>query len=218
MLAVTAIFGLAAAACDKSSSSPGKEEKDQTELPQVRIHPSNPDLLYTWVDSEGHFRDTQKPSDIPENRRSQVIVTDLTRKPSERRASRVVIVADLTATPTEAGYPYTTVSRYDKGWTQAKALTPPLPEIKDDGKNSVVLYSIPGCSVCVMAKKFLLNRGTSFMEKDIEADQNAEAEMMRLLRLNGLEFRGVPVITVGPEVLPGYDPNRLETLLRRQGK
>jgi glutaredoxin-like YruB-family protein len=71
----------------------------------------------------------------------------------------------------------------------------------------VVLYSQPGCPPCFAAKRFLASRNVVFEYKDVQADPAALRELM------SLNSRSTPTIVVGDEVMVGFDPDRLETLL-----
>jgi len=71
----------------------------------------------------------------------------------------------------------------------------------------VLLYSQPGCPPCFAAKQFLKERQVAFEYKDVQADP---AALQELLDLNS---RSTPTIVVGNEVMIGFDPERLETLL-----
>ena len=72
----------------------------------------------------------------------------------------------------------------------------------------VVLYSQPGCPPCVAAKAFLAARNIPFEYKDVQADP---AALRELLELNS---SSTPTIVVGDEVMIGFEPNRLESLLK----
>ncbi|HUY81868.1 MAG TPA: glutaredoxin family protein [Acidobacteriaceae bacterium] len=72
----------------------------------------------------------------------------------------------------------------------------------------VILYSQPGCPPCFAAKKFLTARNIPFEYKDVQADPAALRELVRL------NSRSTPTIVVGDEVMIGFDPERLETLLK----
>lgn len=74
----------------------------------------------------------------------------------------------------------------------------------------VVLYSQPGCPPCFAAKRFLASRNVAFEYKDVQADP---AALRELIELNS---RSTPTIVVGDEVMVGFDPDRLETLLAAQ--
>jgi glutaredoxin-like YruB-family protein len=71
----------------------------------------------------------------------------------------------------------------------------------------VVLYSQPGCPPCFAAKHFFASRNVSFEYKDVQADPVALGE------LTALGSRSTPTIVVGDEVMIGFDPERLESLL-----
>jgi glutaredoxin 3 len=62
-----------------------------------------------------------------------------------------------------------------------------------------------------LAKEFLSQRGVAFKEYDVAADSQAA---YRMIRLSGQ--RGVPVITVGDDVVIGFDRPRLEQLLSQR--
>lgn len=72
----------------------------------------------------------------------------------------------------------------------------------------VILYSQPGCPPCFAAKQFLIARNIPFEYKDVKADTGALRELARL------NSRSTPTIVVGEEVMVGFDPERLESLLR----
>ncbi len=61
---------------------------------------------------------------------------------------------------------------------------------------------------CRQAKEFLRSEGVTF--EDINVMENVEARQ-DLIRLTGQ--MGVPVITVGEEVVRGFDKARLKSLL-----
>ncbi len=63
-----------------------------------------------------------------------------------------------------------------------------------------------------MAKEFLSQKGVPYQEKDVSRDRAAAQEMVRR---SGQQ--GVPVITVGDEVIVGFDRPRLEQALAWRG-
>jgi glutaredoxin len=69
----------------------------------------------------------------------------------------------------------------------------------------VILYSQPGCPPCYAAKQFLTARGVPFEYKDVQA----------LGELLALKSRSTPTLVVDGEVMIGFDPERLETMLAR---
>jgi glutaredoxin-like YruB-family protein len=72
----------------------------------------------------------------------------------------------------------------------------------------VILYSQPGCPPCYAAKQFLTAHNIPFEYKDVTTDS---AAMRELVKLNS---RSTPTIVVGDEVMIGFDPERLESILK----
>lgn len=72
----------------------------------------------------------------------------------------------------------------------------------------VILYSQPGCAPCFAARTFLLSRKVPFEYKDVQADPQAFRELM------DLGSRSTPTLLVGAEVMIGFDPERLDAMLR----
>lgn len=72
----------------------------------------------------------------------------------------------------------------------------------------VILYSQPGCPPCFAAKQFLTARNIPFEYKDVTADHGALRELVRL------KSSTTPTIVVGEEVMIGFDPEKLERMLK----
>lgn len=72
----------------------------------------------------------------------------------------------------------------------------------------VILYSQPGCAPCFAARMFLKSRAISFEYKDVQASPDALRELMEL------GSRSTPTLLVGTEVLIGFDPEKLDTMLQ----
>ena len=73
------------------------------------------------------------------------------------------------------------------------------------------LYTAPGCGHCRQLKAHLQRLKLSFLELDISRNRRAHNDWQRL------GARGVPVLLVGDKRLDGYDPKRLDKLLREAG-
>lgn len=78
---------------------------------------------------------------------------------------------------------------------------------------NVTVYTTPTCGWCAKTKQYLSQRGVPFREVDVSRDRAAAEEMVR--RSGQM---GVPVITVGDQVVVGFDVKRLESLLRTAGR
>ena len=72
----------------------------------------------------------------------------------------------------------------------------------------ITIYSLPTCSHCIAAKKYLNDHGITY--KDINIAGNREA-INEIVRLSGQKI--VPVITCGTDVMSGYDESRLQQIV-----
>ena len=73
---------------------------------------------------------------------------------------------------------------------------------------NVVIYTTPTWPHCHRAKEYLSQKGISFTEYDVAADREKAKEMIQKSKQ-----MGVPVIIVGDEILVGFNPAKLDTLL-----
>ena len=80
----------------------------------------------------------------------------------------------------------------------AEAVRGPI-DYTPERAGAVTLYGTEWCGYCTRTKKFLDAKGIPFIELDIEKSAEASAEFYRL------GGRGVPVVTVGDQVIHGYN-------------
>ena len=80
---------------------------------------------------------------------------------------------------------------------------------------SVTLYMTRWCGYCRKARSLLKGMNVKFEEKDIEKDQGALMEMMRYAEDAGIEVTGVPVLRIGSQMVVGYNPQRIESLVAK---
>ena len=73
---------------------------------------------------------------------------------------------------------------------------------------NVIVYSTPTCPYCVMAKRYLSERGVKYEDVDVAADQSRALEM-----LTKTGQMGVPVLDIGGEVIVGFDRNAIDYAL-----
>ena len=79
--------------------------------------------------------------------------------------------------------------------------------------SGVTIYTTEWCGVCKRAKAFFQQNGVPFREWDVE---KTEYGALKFKQLGG---SGVPVITVGPEKMMGFDASRFMALWKNtQGK
>lgn len=77
-----------------------------------------------------------------------------------------------------------------------------------DGLTAKV-YSTPSCPYCVMAKRYLLQKGVQVQDIDVSQDSAAAMEMVQ--RTGQM---GVPVVELSGELIVGFDRQRIDALLR----
>lgn len=75
----------------------------------------------------------------------------------------------------------------------------------------VMLFTAKNCSPCVTARDYLTKRGVPFAERTIETQDDA-TEFKRLTRAEG-----VPVATLGTQVLIAFDPTEWDNLFDATG-
>lgn len=76
-------------------------------------------------------------------------------------------------------------------------------------EGDVVLYATSWCGYCRKTRELLAEQGVRYVEYDIE---KSDEGLRQYEMLNG---NGVPVLTVGREVVHGFDENRIRDLLKR---
>jgi glutaredoxin-like YruB-family protein len=72
----------------------------------------------------------------------------------------------------------------------------------------VTIYSTPSCHFCHMAKEFFKEKGVSYEDVDVAADQARRAEMVDLTGQ-----LGVPVIRIENDVIIGFNKPKIAELL-----
>lgn len=180
--------------------------------PKLSLAKDRKDLLFTYVDAEGKLHDVDAADKVPEDRRKQVLVRDLSKGAEEVRADQYVFVADLTREDNGA-WPYAVVSRYGIE-KSIRAGDFAFVEEPDDGGQRIVLYGTSWCGACAQARSWFRARGIPFADKDIEKDPRAAAEMQHKMRRANLPFGGVPVIDLRGELMLGFDEARVAQLLK----
>lgn len=213
------LVGGLTAACSRGgeATAEGHSEERSGSVIQTQPVPVNPPfdvrgeaegLLLVWYDQQGIHTATKR-SEIPEASRAQVRVDSLSVAPDQRLDPDSLYVADLRAAAADGRYQVRKATRtwFDGQVDQAK---PAPPEQKAE---DVVIYKAAWCGVCKSAAGFLKQKHVPFIEKDIEKDPAAAAEMQRKASAKGLRPTGVPVIDYHGELLLGFDQQRLSQLI-----
>lgn len=88
---------------------------------------------------------------------------------------------------------------------QSKSRTPGKAK---GNQQQVVIYTHDDCRYCRQLKAFLVKHGIRFREQNIGRSKGAAREYERL------RLRGVPVLVIGKNIIPGFQPERLLKLLK----
>lgn len=80
--------------------------------------------------------------------------------------------------------------------------------------SKVTVYSTTWCAFCNTEKQWLDKLGVEYAAKDIEEDKAAYDELMEKI---GGEFKGVPVTSIGDDVILGFDRPKLQEALKKNG-
>ena len=69
----------------------------------------------------------------------------------------------------------------------------------------IKIYTLPTCGYCKMTKEFLMNNNINFEEFNIDEDESAANEMIRISGQNG-----TPVIDVNGKIIIGFNEGELK--------
>lgn len=229
-----------APACKDKQPTPSGEDPTgakptANELPPLEVKDDTPSLLLTWIDEKGDFHVVQKVADVPEAGRAEVRVVSSTR---EEGTGKLVYVADLSKKNPDGTYPVKVIARTEwdeKGASRRKArleaLAPPpsasapasaaasgsagpgpaptTPKVAGS-KVVAIVYGAEWCKPCHDAAAYLRQRGVTVVEKDVDADDAAQAEMQKKLERVKMTGASIPVIDVMGQLLVGFSPRSLD--------
>ena len=220
LLSLAAILG-----CDRGSAARGPNAESggaaetaasagEVVTPPFAVRGELEGLLIVYFDSDGLHTATKR-SDVPEAHRRIVRVDSLSVPPERRLDPDFVYVVDLE--DASADYPVRKVPRSSfESWAEAARAAPPSPEA--DG-GDVIIYGADWCGACRSAAAYFRQHGVAFVEKNVERDPAAQAEMQEKARAAGVRPSGIPVIDFRGTILTGFDQARLDGLIagRRTG-
>jgi glutaredoxin len=213
---------LAVASCRK----PTPQSAPVKATPTAALVVSSPDgLLFTFADEAGAFQTVDTREGVPAHARKMVRVVDPKQPPMD---SENVFVLDLTEL--ERKSPVTTQvvprARFE---TQSLAQLMPgessslgaggadagaEPTVASPaGTARVVLYGTSWCGACRTARQYFVQNGIPFVDKDVEKDAAAAAELRDKATRLGVSADRVPVLDIGGRLLIGFDPARVQRML-----
>ena len=181
------------------------EDKDQAPPAPAQVRADSQGLMYRYVDAKGGLLPAASVEEIPADARGAVVVVDTKVSPEERGAAGWVHVADLREAGEDGGYPVQVQPR--------KVFEQRLRTRAASAGPKVTMYSTAWCGVCAKARKFLGAQGVKYVEKDIEKDPGANAELQAKAAKAGVKASGVPVFDIGGQLVNGFDEAKLRKLL-----
>jgi glutaredoxin len=224
-------------------AEPEKEdvELDPTEKVTEFVTPPFPvrgnlkGLHLVWFDGEGVHTASSRDG-VAEASRGRVRVESLRAAPEAAGEDALVYVADLRMALPDGAYPVQRVKRrvFDRWIAEATGEAERVAKVEDElvraakeadaehdqdkatrrGRGEpVVMYRTSWCGYCKKAAAYLSSKNVAFVEKDIEADRSAEAEMKQKLARANLSTRGVPVLDIGGTMIRGFDKGMIDHAL-----
>lgn len=186
-------------------------------------------MVFTWFDPHGGPHIVTRVEDVPAERRGAVRVDPP--RPEQREAGWVY-VANLTTLPPSGLYPVRAM-RAEQLATELAALTgvadqgtpepqrlpaaaPPLPPgttVAQANGAQVIIYGASWCGACHQAAAYLRSRHVAFVEKDIEQDPAAQAEMVQKAQRAGIPLGSIPIIDVRGRMMQGFSAPALDQAL-----
>ncbi|MBP6038342.1 MAG: NrdH-redoxin [Candidatus Saccharimonas sp.] len=80
--------------------------------------------------------------------------------------------------------------------------------------SQVIIYSAPWCAFCKTEKQYLDHLGVEYIERDIEGDEGAMAELLAKV---GGETSSVPVTDIDGVIIKGFDRAKIDATLAEKG-
>jgi glutaredoxin len=229
--------GIGATACHKQPAPSATDDTgaapQAADLPPLEIKDDTPNLLLTWIDDKGDFHVVEKPTDVPKEGRDNVRVVVTTR---EDGTGKLVYVANLNEVTPTGSYRVKTMARSawdelgaSKRKARLEALAPsaqPAPSDSAPTANaapdasgapkkamsgiSAIIYGASWCKPCHDTMRYLKQRGVTVIDKDIEENEVAAAEMRQKLARAGRSGSSIPVIDLMGQIMVGFNPMAID--------
>ncbi len=183
--------------------------------PPFAVREGAADLVLTYVDAQGPHTVTTV-AEVPAAAREHVRVDSLAVPPERRLDPEHVYVADLRARGPSGAFRVRVVPRaaFDAYVERRGGAERPGPAAVG---REVVLYGASWCGACREARGYLRERGVPFVDRDIEREPGARAEMMEKARAAGVRTSGIPVIDFRGTILSGFSRDAIDRLIARGG-
>lgn len=214
-----------------------KKQDVATADSSIEVRDASEGLLLTWIDDKGDFHTEMHTKDVPLVGRDAVKVVDTTK--DEGTHADKVFVADLRTARPDGTYAVRTMTRAqfdDIAVARRQKHGPTLADVGKDaggqgavavpnttatgganpsqqGRPAVIVYGASWCGACHEAAAYLKMKGIPYVEKDVEEDHTAAAEMKTKLNRAGLPGGSIPVLDVRGKILVGFSPRAIDEAL-----
>lgn len=201
-----------------ASTAAGAASAGEVVTPPFAVRGNGDGLMMVWFDEEGPHTALGR-SEVPEGRRAEVRVDSLDLDDAENRDPEAVFVADLRAPDEDGDYTVRTMPRADfdariDAFVAAARGEGGSAAVAAAGAGDVIIYGASWCGACRETEAFLRARGVAFVERDVEEDPTAAADMRRSAAAAGLHPTGIPVIDFRGRIILGFDRDALEEAIR----
>ncbi|MBI3072558.1 MAG: hypothetical protein HYY84_10630 [Deltaproteobacteria bacterium] len=230
-ISLIVVLCFSTAACDEAAKSHNRPAPAASVSMPV-VTESSTDLLFQYVAADGTAKEVGRVADVPAENRAKVRVIPLS---GSMPPAGKTFVADLTKAGAGGAFAVSVVAlaEFARGGAEredaetqgkdpsttlrlgASALKSPRGSNAEVAQGGVILYATSWCGVCEKARSYFRRRKVDYVEKDIEKDPAAAAEMQRKAAAQGVSARGVPVIDIRGKLIAGFDPQTIERLLAR---
>jgi glutaredoxin len=220
---------LVAPACEDKAKSHSATPPAAASLPVITE--ASTGFLFQYVAPDGTSKEVMRVSDVPSEHRAKVrvipiggalppagkaFVADLTKAGAGGAyAVMVVALAEFAGAGAEKRNATTRGTESQSAEAQGRERPEGRGAPSGNAEGGVIMYATSWCGVCEKARSYFRRRKIDFVEKDIEKDAAAAAELQRKAAAQGVSARGVPVIDIRGKLLAGFDPQTIERLLAR---
>lgn len=194
-----------------SAASAPAVSQGELVTPPFAVRDDAEGLLLVWYDEQGTAHPAGRRSEVPEAQRARVRVDSLDVAPEKRLDPAFVYVADLRAAKGDGSYE---VRKLARDALEAAVSKPVADNQVAAASGDVIIYGASWCGACKQAARYLRQKSVPFVEKDIEKEPAARTEMLAKAKAQGVSTQGIPVIDVRGKLLPGFDPQAVDALLR----
>ena len=231
------LIALLLAACSKDSE-PGAAPvvvPDPTAAKPIKVAPGEK-LVFRYFPKNGGAKTASTIEKVPADARERVLVIP----ESGEIPAGVAYLADLRTPGADGSFPYRVITQAELDTEVSAARTvagavadpvagpkatvalsaPPPSQARQaqakTGDNEVIMFSTSWCGVCANARRWFRNKGIAIVEKDIEEDAAAEADLQKRAAQVGVDrsrLTGVPIIWVNGQLFPGFDPGKISAAL-----